>query len=735
MAKSSASKQTVVYIIDTSPSMSQPYPSVDIDIDSDSGSAAKASSSSPPSSFQTRLDAAKEALIGLTTDLMMQSKTNECAVIVLHTPDTNIIGQGNRRGDMDEDGYHTYYTHMTQLCPVQRPNVHLLRTIQSIKIQCNTLPPSDDNYDGDDNDNDTEIDALSGSDEHTSSNSAVCVPHRAGGFCDGIMLATSMMHKRTATKKYSRKIILFTDAEREVDIHWDQLDDTVGMLRGMDCDLTVIGLDFQRSAYFYAPAEIPSTSSSAAGDANDVNVQVGNENEDGDPRSSRTNDHDKNEHGNGNGNNYDDGDGDNGDQQNQNLLRARIKDDNEMFLISLTKYTGGQVHAAHTIQQILKQAAGKRIPRSALSKISLQIAPGLVLDARISLSTTKQSIPTLKREALVLDGDGEIKKDALGEIMSLNVTNVTSHWDADEKNVEVDTIHRSTAFPYGSSLIPIGPMEMEGLKFRSERRVTILGYVGIRDVPMTVWMGPTRIVSGGLSRKACVTISAIAQALWRKDQLAICIYVKTTDSDPCMGVLAPLVENEQGNGGYGGQEEATRATKGKGRELFKTPRHLLFVPLPFADDMTSLAMQPLTNAVADAGSARRACSEFIDAFSLPPNLLNSESIANPAIRAFRKTMIQRAINPRGDKDGGHMCTTARWRHNDINGRSNSSGTEDPMVTPQEILGRGKEQLRNFKKAFPLKVTESVVASGGRRRKKKYFMSESQEDSSNSLPIL
>ena len=667
-AAASPSKQAVVYIIDTSPSMNQPYPSTDHHHQQHVN---KTNANTIPAASQTRLDAAKEALIGLITDLMIKSKTNECAVIVLHTPDTTCsVGtrsngdDGDNAGDHDENGC---YSHMTQLSSVQRPTTDLLRTIQSISIP--TAP------------------------DPTQTQSQP-VPHRAGGFCDGIMLATSLIHQKTATKKSQRKIILFTDAEREVEIHWDKLDDTVGVLRGMNCDLTVIGLDFQRSAAFYSPADIENENTNGNGNANAMD-SVENENgnavsEDGDV------------------NMEDDTDTTSSADKH---IQARIKDDNEMFLISLTKYTGGQVHATHTIQQILKQAAGKRIPRSALSKIELQIAPGLMVAARISLSTTKQSLPTLKREAVVLDEEheGEVKKDALGEIMSLAVTNVTSHWDADAKGVEVELINRSTGYPYGSDLIPIGPMEMEGLKLRSERRVTILGYIGLKAIPMAVWMGPTRIISGGSSRKACLAISALSQALWRKNQLAICTYVKTKDSDPCMGVLAPLVENSSD---VGVADVSTCTSTADKRQEQVKPRHLLFVPMPFSDDMTNLAMNPLTSAIDE--SAEKICSDFIDAFTLPPDVLNSESIPNPSIRAFRKTMIQRAIDPNKNNDG--ICTARQSHDGDV---------EDPMVTPQYIVEKGRGELKKLRDSFPLKVVEHVASDG--KKKKKYFFSESQDD--------
>ena len=737
------SKQAVVYIIDTSPSMNNTYPSKNNET-SDAISDASCSS-------QTRLDAAKEALIGLITDLMLKSKTNECAVLVLHTldsarvvdvikPDPNGTGadSGEEVGvevkEEDDDG--NEYSNITKLSSVQRPTVELLRKIQSISIA---------NSANDNTSNGTSNRSL-GQHEHEHEHEheqAENIPNRSGGFCDGIMLATSLIHLKTASKKFQRKIILLTDAEREVDIHWEKLDDTVEALRGMNCDLTVVGLEFQRSAEYSAPADIVSGTS-------DPNATHGNGNAIDDEDEAEDKEKDKGD----DDTTMDDNAGEtdaiidmdvdanadaeshkdaNMEETNQTTSdkngkelhhhQARVKDDNEMFLISLTKYTGGKVHAAHTIQQILKQALGRRIPKSALSKVQLEIVPGVTIDARVSLSTTKQSLPTLKREAVVLKEDGEISRNALGEIMALSVTNVTSHWNADEKDVEVELTERASGFPYGSDLIPIGPMEMEGLKLRSPKKITILGYTDLEKIPMAIWMGPTRIISGCVqSRKACLAISALSQALYRKNQLAICTFVKTKDSDPTMGVLAPLVENVCGIGtsSSAGADINIDGSNDAPEAKMKT-RYLLFVPMPFSDDMTNLTMNPFSNAVDETLEAERACSEFIDAFTLPPGVLNSETIPNPAIRSFRKTTIQRAIDPKCE---GIFTVRSNSTSATQNKNGNNEIIEDPMATPSYMMENGRDQLKNFKACFPLKVVDHKTFKG--KKKKKFFFSDSQD---------
>lgn len=680
------SKQAIVYIIDASPSMSKPYPSSDKGGDEHVGADTDADADGRGRS-QSRLSAAKEALEGLITSIMIQSKTNEVGVIVLRTRDTDhhlcpleerqksVSGvesseddinadtfekddggdNDEKKGDLDLDSQ-LVYPNITELSPVQRPSIDLLRHIRKIEIA------------------DAATDKL--------------IPHRSGGFCDGIMLAADAIFKRTSGKRFQRKIIVLTDAEREVEIRWEDLDEVVEGLRDMECELTVVGLDFRRSAKFdhAAPLDVVSSANDVIllrndGEGSDSN----NKNIDGDETHRKGQDICTNS-------NVEEPDRD----AKKNRM-AMIKSDNEMFLVSLTKYTGGSVHAASTIQQILNDTMGKRISKSVLQKVEFLIAPGLLVSARISLSTKKESIPSLKRYAVMLDQNGAVEKNAFGETMTLNIMNSTSHLDADDNDEEVELAYRTNGYPYGSDLIPIGPLDLEGLKFRSPPMVTILGYTTMEAIPMSQWMGPTRILSGDAdSRKACLAISALSQALDRLNRMAICRYVGRKDAEPVIGILTPLIENHSTFESLLSQKiDECGMSKGNSK-----PRHLVFVQFPFADDVQNVEMHPLDEAGGDE-EAYATCENLIDVFMLPPGIINCKNTPNPAIRSFRKTVIQRAVSP-------SFCGVVGARDNGIN----------PICTPPDLILKGSCALKNFRRAFSLEVVDS-----GLKKKKRKFWSD------------
>jgi len=673
---SSPSKEAIIFILDTSETMDKTYPSSKSMPSSSDGCASNVNEHGDKIG-QTRLSAAKEALEGLIADLIVKSKTNEVGVILLHTNQTkhhlcfdqsddedgdgdgdgdgdndsssssrsdlldNVKLQQNKKNDDDND--EVPFKHITELSEVQRPSVELLQEIRAIKSS--RLPT-----------------------------------HRKGGFAAGIILAADAMYNRTQGRRYNRKIILLTDAEREVNINFQQIDLAVNGLRSLDCEITVIGLDFTRMVEYDGPAELDY----------DVDIDECDKNNDkthnpnhaceqntsicsADIDASITN-----------------GTGEDSKILKQKLKVDEIKAENEKFLISLTKYTGGRVHSAKSVQQILKQSVGKRITTSTLLKTEFLIAPNFSVPVRVSLSTSKANIPALKRESVMIDEEKkQVMKNSLGEEMTTPIISSTSHWDKDDPDTEVDLLQRASAYQYGSDLITIGQLDMEGLKLRSPPQITILGYTSIDSIPMYSWMGPTRIISGDQSsRRACLAVSSLAQAMKSLDRIAICTYVPRKDSDSMMGILAPLVE-----------EEVNGTSK---------TNYLVLVRIPFADDVQNISMHPIDDAIGNE-EAVTACDDLIEKFMLPSEVLRSDTIPNPAIRSFRKTIINRAIDPSMKE----KIIITRKSHDD-----DDDGVHSAIMTPTKILKDGKDVLKKYRQTFPMEVNEDDNKKG--KSKKKFW---------------
>lgn len=499
----------------------------------------------------TRWESAKQALESWISDLMIQSKQHEVAVVVCKTAETN--------HHLDHD----HFPNLTLLPSnggVTRPTISLLRAIQ--RLEC-----SDDDDDG-----------------------IPPTPLR-GDLMDGLVVAADAMRRRTLGKSYRRSIVILTDACHDIVIDEEQVLQVVDALRDVQCQLHVIGLDFVESAVF--EEALPESEAAA----------VKQEQKSDDENSDATMESD--------------GDGD--DHDNDEPIDSRLE--TERFLISVARLTGGSVQAAHSLHQILQHKLGRRIPTSIRRKSELRIAPTMdPLSVRVSLLVSKTNVPSLKTAAILLDESDEPLKDGLGNFVTSDLERTTDHFDAVNKAIGIDETGRTRAVKFGTDWIPLNDFDLQGLKERSDINITILGYVNQCKIGPGYCIGPSYGVSGGDSTRACAALSALAQAMDRLKSCAIGTFVKTQNADPILIALFPLAEND-----------ATTSV----------PHLLALLQIPFCGDVQKLTTLPLNDYITPAKQS--ACDDLIDALLLPPKVLDSTQIPNPAIRSFRRTLVKRAI--------------------------------------------------------------------------------------------
>lgn len=193
-------KEAVVFILDANPTMNAPYPKVDCSVKSEEG---EETGEKRP----TRLDCAKKALVAMISSLMLQTKTNEVAVIVCKTAGTqhHKIAAGV---DIEEEyGDDLPFPNLTELTDgLVRPGVELLRRISQVETA-----------------------------------SAEEAQNFRGDLCDAIILAADAHYEYGLNKsgktfrKFRRKIVLITDAEHDIIMDTRQLLTVVDSLRSMGC--------------------------------------------------------------------------------------------------------------------------------------------------------------------------------------------------------------------------------------------------------------------------------------------------------------------------------------------------------------------------------------------------------------------------------------------------------------------------------------------------------------------
>ena len=216
----------------------------------------------------------------------------------------------------------------------------------------------------------------------------------------------------------------------------------------MECQLQVIGLDFEKSKNFPVAAEV-GKALGVKKEQHGGNVDV------------RKNSDDEND---------DEDDNDDSDTETSSVDEDEpgiedIKRGNEEYLTNLTRSTGGFVVAAHEIRHVLDAALGRRVAKSIKRKFKFKIAPGLEIEARFSLLLSKQTTPTLKKQVVMVESDdsnlsmsqsqtvqdtqsqvqaARPRVDASGEEITMDIQTIISHWDPENEEREVHDIAQVT---------------------------------------------------------------------------------------------------------------------------------------------------------------------------------------------------------------------------------------------------------------------------------------------------
>ena len=322
----------------------------------------------------------------------------------------------------------------------------------------------------------------------------------------------------------------------------------------------------------------------------------------------------------------------------------------------------------------------------------------------------QEKVPSLKKEAMLLEDDGSIMKNALGEIMTDGVQYCTLHIEKEkDENTPVLRKDQTSAVSFGpEDLIPWGHISGEGIQrstLSTTKKMEILGYVALSSlrVSKTLLIGPPHIVTGSSSLKACALISALAQALEREKKVAICTFFKAGSiGTTYLGALFPGPESTQ-------QRE---------------PVHLVFLKLPYKGDVKHLQMEPFEDLDADK---LRVFEDMIESLMLPDDvrLGAAGSVPAPAVRSWNQTVIERALDPE-NKDLVYVRSQrqlAAEAATDGGGggaknHDHCENVDDPIRTPGDVMHRSKDALERFHSEFSFKASRNSRSSGERKGKKK-----------------
>ena len=509
-------------------------------------------------------------------------------------PVSRVSNQNNDDNDNDdnEDEEDVVYPNLVEL-ELSRPSPLTLQTIQSVQCTIN-------------NDIASSI---------------------RGDICAGLILAADTLHRRTNGKKYNRKIVLFTDAEHEVDVHGEQLNFVLGELKKMEVELLVVGIGFQETKDEEGKPE--AVSSSTIHEKPDAVVSM----ENGD-NSNTMSMMVKEEEGNP----------DDIIDNDTNILVELIKRENEKLLHSIVREVGGSILIANGSTSLTNVLHTKLPNVSGLTNsmgknMEFRVAPDLTIMIKSAKLTSQLNLPSTIKEAYQYDpSTGEKLRDGNGELMTLPTRTQTDHYD-DEGNV-VTFDKRTDAFRYGSDLIPVGKMDLLGISaaFTDPGSIEMMGYIDRKVVEdSNLLIGPAYAITGGAeSKKSRSAIAALAMALDETSMIGLCRIVRAKNGEPKIGALIPKLVVERDDDTENSDSAGIHGVRGA---------YLAFLGLPFADDMQHNIVRRVPSEYHGDSNNDRACDNLIDSMMLPDDYFMSEQIPYPALVAYRRMIAHFAMNP------------------------------------------------------------------------------------------
>jgi hypothetical protein len=489
---------------------------------------------------------------------------------------------------------------------------------------------------------------------------------------DGIVVAADALWQKTSKQKFDRRLLIFTDACCRLE-EPKHLHHVMEGLNQLNCRLEVIVVDFQE--------KLPS------------HVVEGKPTDEEEDQSSC-------------------------DSSTESGMGTKSQDDrieNIQFFQILSRYTGGITIATSSKEQLLVPSLGRKFNYSRQSKCLLNIAPGLSVPVRFAPLTSETKFPYLKKFALSIKQDGTAETDMFGEEVTHNIIRTTTHRDPDRPHVELSLEEKAKAYCFGSSLIPIGDLDVEGLRIRSDPIISILKYWEIDTMPQSHFIGSPYLITDAdpdvdsgqeeNRTRSSVLVSALAQALNELNYCAICRFVKKKDDDPLSVAMFPLVfpaKSTTDITSYDNNSTVERKLSDSmdGDQSCKNKFGLAFVQLPFCEDIIPLSLPSLAN-LREPVENVTVCDNLIQSLMIPPNELESTSISNPSLRCMYRNVMVRAMRPKQ----GIMPDGDSWI---------------PSATSSESLSI----IQRFHELFPVHLCQedgaSIRGSGWKNSKKRSF---------------
>ncbi|KAI9480796.1 MAG: SPOC like C-terminal domain-containing protein [Benjaminiella poitrasii] len=390
---------------------------------------------------------------------------------------------------------------------------------------------------------------------------------------DAVIIAIQMIVDHCKKLKYTKAITVFTNTVQEID--WLDLDDVADMLRSNDIRLTVVGTDFG----MYRSMDCPET------------IKM----------------------------NYD------------NWLELVRKAENESELMSLTEaYELTQMDYAKEVRPTPLYRGYLYLGNPHTSENFLPI------NIFMYLRTKSIALPRGNKWSAISDGPThEVvaeQKFVIDKDMSTE-QEAGENFIVDEQEIEVSKDELEKAYRFGKTIVKISDEEMELARLKTEKEMTILGFIPADTFPRNYLYSNANIITAGnyCTEESALALRAFAYALYEKGCLALVRYVPKEDGQPRIGVLHP---------------ELVVGTEDKPDTLL-----LQYFNVPFAEDIRDYKFKSFKSPKVNDSKGMELMDNLVDSMNLDKigkDYLVPESNFNPILWRFNKAIKTRALDPNAD---------------------------------------------------------------------------------------
>ncbi|KAI7905002.1 SPOC like C-terminal domain-containing protein [Cokeromyces recurvatus] len=386
---------------------------------------------------------------------------------------------------------------------------------------------------------------------------------------DAVIIATQMIVNHCKKLKYNKAITVFTNATYPID--WLDLDAVVDMLQSNDIRLTIVGTDYD----LYKSADCPEI------------IRC----------------------------NYD----------NWMEMTKRIGNDSEVLSLS-EAYGLTQMDYAKEIRSVPSYRGYLYLgnPRTNEHFLAIHIFMYLrTKETKLPIGSKWSALSNGPTHEVIAESKYVIDEDTAASYQGENFI-------GDQTEIEISKDELEKAFRFGKTIVKISDEEMEVAQLRTNKEMTILGFIPADTFPRHYLYSNAHIITAGnyCTEESALALRSFAYALYEKGCLALVRYVFKDDGQPKIGVLHP---------------ELVLGSEGIPDTLL-----LQYFNIPFAEDIRDYKFRSFKNPRVNDPKGIELMNNLVDSMNLDQigkEYLVPELNFNPILWRFNKTIKMRALNP------------------------------------------------------------------------------------------